>query len=187
MTVSGRKSLNGKTGVESTRDRECRLWRVSAALDKASQAWPTKAHSGAIHHSKTRFLARRPHIWLLFGGTQLPPGRPAPSPGRRVVSRWGGEGSLSLDTGGRSGVLWHLADPPPSSHRLGLFMSPGKLAETRPDIKVPAASEEEARAWECKLRPPLAAGRGRFSPGWWQAGPRPRPPLSPVLPRPLLI
>ena len=137
MTVSGRKSLNGKTGVESTRDRECRLWRVSAALDKASQAWPTKAHSGAIHHSKTRFLARRPHIWLLFGRTQPPPGRPAPSPGRRVVSRWGGEGSLSLDTGGRSGVLWHLADPAAFQSSSRLIYVPWKAGRNPPRYKSP--------------------------------------------------
>ena len=34
MTVSGRKNVNGKTGVESTPDRERRLRRVWAALDK---------------------------------------------------------------------------------------------------------------------------------------------------------
>lgn len=169
MTVSGRKNLNGKTGVESTRDRECQLWRVSAALDKASQAWPTKAHSGTAHHSKTRFLVHLPHIWLRLGkshGKRIgrPPGRPATSLGVQSSGHGRGpRGGVGREpvSGTREGGLGYCGiwlTLLPSSHRLGLFMSPGKLAETRPDIKVPATvtSEEVACVWECRLWP--AAG-----------------------------
>ena len=86
----------------------------------------------------------------------------------------------------------------PSSHGLGLFTLPGKLAETCPDIKVPACarlpacastvtSEEVARVWKCRLHLLLAGSadqseRGHFSPRWWKPGPHPLSPLSPFCP-----
>lgn len=42
MTISGRRNLNGKAGVQRMQDGEYQVWRVCAALDKASQSQLTE-------------------------------------------------------------------------------------------------------------------------------------------------